>query len=149
MDINYMELALKQAKKAYQEDEIPVGCVIVKDDVVLAMSHNVKEKKNSVLGHAEIECIKKASKKIDNWNLIGCDMYVTLEPCLMCTGAIVNARISNVYFASRSEKGGSLVSSINIKDVKKLNHYPKIHEGLLNEKSSALLKDYFKAKREK
>ncbi|MDO4940357.1 MAG: nucleoside deaminase [Erysipelotrichaceae bacterium] len=149
MDIKYMELALLEAKKAYQEDEIPVGCIIVKDDVILAKAHNIKEKKNSVLGHAEIECIKKACKKINNWNLSGCDLYVTLEPCLMCTGAIVNARIDNVYFSSRSEKGGSLVSSLNIKDVKKLNHYPKIHEGLLSEQTSALLKDYFKTKREK
>lgn len=144
-----MELAYKEAKKAYKEDEVPIGCVIVKNNTVLAVSHNKKEKKNCAIAHAEIECIKKASKLLNNWNLKGCDMYVTLEPCLMCAGAIVNSRIDNVYFGTRDPKGGALGSNIDITNIQKLNHYPKIHEGLMQKECSDILKQYFKEKRKK
>ena len=143
-----MKLAYKQALKANEENEVPVGCVIVKDDKVLATAHNKKEKKNCALWHAEIECIKKACKKINNWNLKDCDMYVTLEPCMMCTGAIINARIKNVYYSTNDSKGGSLISNININSVHNLNHYPKIYEGLMKKESSQLLKNFFKEKRQ-
>ena len=88
-----MNEAYKEAKKAFAEDEVPVGCVIVKDDRIIARAHNRKEKRNCALYHAEIECIKKATRKLDNWNLKGCDMYVTLEPCMMCTGEIGRAHV--------------------------------------------------------
>ena len=142
-----MELAFKEALKAYKEDEVPIGCVIVKDDIVLARANNKKEKNNCAISHAEIECIKKACKKIDNWNLSGADIYVTLEPCIMCAGAIVNSRISNVYYATQDPKGGAFGSNVDVTKIKKLNHYPKIQYGLLKDESSKLLKNYFKEKR--
>ena len=93
----YMMQAYKEALKAFKEDEVPVGCVIVKDDQIIARAHNKKEKKNCAIFHAEIECINKATKKLSNWNLKGCELYVTLEPCMMCTGAIINSRINKIY----------------------------------------------------
>lgn len=147
MKTKYMELAFKEAQKAFQEDEVPVGCVIVKDEKVIAKAHNKKEKKNSALFHAEIECINKVTKKLNNWNLKGCEMYVTLEPCMMCTGAIINSRIDKVYFGCKDPKGGSLVSNIKIKDIKMLNHYPDIEEGIMEKECSEILKQFFKNKR--
>ena len=140
-------MAYAEAKKAFVEDEVPIGCVIVKDDVVLGRAHNRKEKNNCAVSHAEIECIKKAARKINNWNLSGADIYITLEPCMMCTGAIINSRISNVYFATRDPKGGAMQSSIKLTEIKKLNHYPSVHEGLMKEECSEILKQYFKLKR--
>ena len=142
-----MELAYKEAQKAYIEDEVPIGCVIVKDDVVLAKAHNKKEKNNCAISHAEIECIKKATKKINNWNLSGTDIYITLEPCIMCAGAIINSRISNIYYATQDPKGGALGSNIDITTIKKLNHYPKVYSGLMKDECSNILKKYFKEKR--
>ena len=104
----------KEDLVAYKEDEIPVGCVIVKNNKIIASAHNKKEKKNCAIFHAEIECIIRATKKLNNWNLKGCDMYVTLEPCMMCTGAIINSRIENVYYACEDPKGGALVSNIKL-----------------------------------
>ena len=142
-----MLLAYKQAQIAFQKDEVPVGCVIVKDDKVIAKAYNKKENKNCAINHAEIECIKKATKKLSNWNLVGCDMYVTLEPCMMCTGAIINSRISNVYYGCKDPKGGALESNIEIKKIKALNHYPNIEGGIYAEECSKLLKLFFKNKR--
>ena len=142
-----MKEALKQAKLAYKEDEVPVGCVIVKDNQIIAKAHNKKEKKNCAVFHAEVECINKATKILNNWNLKGCDMYVTLEPCMMCAGAIVNSRIDNVYFACKDPKGGAFVSNIKIKKIKNINHYPNYKYGLLQEECSTLLKQFFKNKR--
>ena len=142
-----MTLALKEATKAFLEDEVPVGCVIVKNDKVIARAHNRKEKKNSAIFHAEIECINKATKKLNNWNLKGCEMYVTLEPCMMCTGAIINSRIDKVFYGCKDPKGGALVSNIKIKRVQNLNHYPEIKGGLMEQECSQILKDFFKNKR--
>ncbi len=142
-----MELAYKEAQKAFKEDEVPVGCVIVKGDEIVAKAHNRKEHRNCAVFHAEIECLLKATKKMDNWNLKGCDLYVTLEPCMMCTGAIVNARIDRVFYGCKDPKGGALVSNIRFKRIKNLNHYPEIKGGLMKEECSQILKDYFKTKR--
>ena len=142
----YMNLALKEAKIAYKEDEVPIGCVIVKDDVVLAMAHNKKVKKQDATAHSEIECIKKASKKINNWHLDDCEMYVTLEPCIMCGGAIINSRIKKVYYCAKDPKGGSFGSNINIKDIKGINHYPD-SEFVESLEYIQLLKNFFKNKR--
>ncbi len=142
----YMDLALKEAKKAYKEDEVPIGCVIVKDDIVIAKAHNKKVKKNDATAHSEIECIKKASKHLNNWHLDDCDMYVTLEPCLMCGGAIVNSRIKNVYYGAKDLKGGSFGSNIDIKDIKNINHYPN-EVFVQSLESIELLKSFFKSKR--
>ena len=103
-----MEIAYKEAVKAFKEDEVPIGCVIIKDGEVIAKAHNKKVKKNCAVFHAEIECLIKATKKLDNWNLKGCELYVTLEPCMMCMGAIVNSRIDKVYFGCKDPKGGAL-----------------------------------------
>ncbi|MBR3250120.1 MAG: nucleoside deaminase [Erysipelotrichaceae bacterium] len=143
----YMEEAYKEAKKAYAEDEVPVGCVIVKDEKIIARAHNRKEKKNCAVFHAEIECINKATKKLNNWNLKGCDLYVTLEPCMMCTGAIVNSRIDRIYFGCKDPKGGALVSNVKFKRIKNLNHYPEIKGKIDEEECSKILKDFFKNKR--
>lgn len=142
-----MNEAYKEAKKAYLEDEVPVGCVIVKDEKIIARAHNRKEKKNCAIYHAEIECINKATKKLDNWNLKGCELYVTLEPCMMCAGAIVNSRIDKVFFGCKDPKGGALVSNIKFKRIKNLNHYPEIKGGIDEEECSKILKDFFKNKR--
>lgn len=144
-----MNDAFKQAELAFKEDEVPVGCVIVKDDKIIARAHNKKEKKNCAIFHAEIECINKATKRLNNWNLSGCDMYVTLEPCMMCAGAIINSRITNVYYGCEDPKGGALVSNIKLNKIKKLNHYPNVSRGTLNKESSDLLKKFFKNKRTK
>lgn len=141
-----MKQAYIQAQKAFKEDEVPVGCVIVKDGKIIARAHNKKEKKNSAIFHAEIECILKATKKLNNWNLKGCDMYISLEPCMMCAGAIVNSRIDNVYFGCKDPKGGALVSNIKLIDIKNINHYPNIEE-LYTEECSDILKEFFKNKR--
>ena len=142
-----MNEAYKEAKKAFAEDEVPVGCVIVKDDSIIARAHNRKEKRNCALYHAEIECIKKATRKLDNWNLKGCDMYVTLEPCMMCTGAIVNSRIDRIFFGCRDPKGGALVSNIDLLQIKNINHYPQIKGGIMEDECSQILKDFFRNKR--
>lgn len=99
-----MEIAYKEAKKAYEKEEVPVGAVIIKDGIVIAKAHNLKEKKNSPLAHAEILCIEKACKKLKKWRLEGCSMYVTLYPCNMCLGAIKEARINNVVYAANRDK---------------------------------------------
>ena len=143
-----MNEAYKEAKKAFAEDEVPVGCVIVKDDSIIARAHNRKEKRNCALYHAEIECIKKATRKLDNWNLKGCDMYVTLEPCMMCTGAIVNSRIDRIFFGCRDPKGGALVSNIDLLQIKNINHYPQINGGIMEDECSQILKDFFRNKRQ-
>ncbi len=147
MEEKYMKLAYKEAEKAFMEDEVPVGCVIVKDGKVIAKAHNKKEKKNSAIFHAEIECINKATKKLNNWNLKGCDMYVTLEPCMMCTGAAVNSRIDRIIFGCRDPKGGALVSNVEFKKISGLNHYPEIEEGVLSDQCSEILKEFFRRKR--
>lgn len=140
-------MALEEAKKAYIEDEVPIGCVIVKDDVVLACAHNLKQQVNLSLAHAEIVCINEACKKLNSKYLDGCDLYVTLEPCMMCMGAIIQSRVANVCYAASDPKGGCCNSVIKISDIKNLNHYPKVYEGCMMEDSSKLLKDFFRMKR--
>ena len=144
-----MKEAYKEAQKAFLEDEVPVGCVIVKDEKIIARAHNRKEKKNCAVFHAEIECINKTTRKLNNWNLKGCDIYVTLEPCMMCTGAIVNSRIDRIFFGCKDPKGGALVSNIKFKRIKNLNHYPEIKGGIDEKECSDILKDFFRNKRTK
>lgn len=147
-EIKFMKEAIKEAKKALLIDEVPIGCVIVKDNKIIARGHNVRESKNSPIGHAEIEAINKASKKLKSWRLEGCDIYITLEPCIMCSGAIIQSRIENIYFGASDPKGGALISSINVLDAKNINHHPQVHVGILKEECSSLISDYFKNKRE-
>ena len=143
---NYMELALKEAKKAYKKGDVPVGAVIVKDGKIIAKAYNKKEKSKVAIYHAEILAIKKACKKLKTWYLTACEIYVTLEPCLMCAGAILQSRISKVYFSTTNPKFG-YVSSIDSILNQKNNHKAEIYEGLCKEESQKLLTDFFKNKR--
>lgn len=145
----YMSLALKEAFKAKKIDEVPVGCIIVKNDKVLARAYNQKIRKKDPTSHAEIECIKKACNKLKSYYLDDCDMYITLEPCMMCTGAIIQSRLRKIYIGTKDPKGGSVVSSIELSTVKNINHYPEIEIGILQEECSKILKDFFKEKRNK
>ena len=145
----YMSLALKEAFKAKKIDEVPVGCIIVKNDKVLARAYNQKIRKKDPTSHAEIECIKKACNKLKSYYLDDCDMYITLEPCMMCTGAIIQSRLRKIYIGTIDPKGGSIVSSIELSTVKNINHYPEIEIGILQEECSKILKDFFKEKRNK
>ncbi len=145
----WMKEAIKQAKKAAQKDEVPIGCVIVKDDQIIARAYNKREMKQCSTAHAEILAIEKACKKLGSWRLEDCDLYVTLEPCPMCSGAIIQSRIRNVIFGAYDPKGGCMGSNMNINDVRGFNHYPDIEGGILQDECSHLLKDFFKAKRKK
>ncbi|MBP5445992.1 MAG: nucleoside deaminase [Acholeplasmatales bacterium] len=146
MDIKYMKLALAEAKKAYLKNEAPIGCVIVKNDEVIAKAHNLRELKNKVTAHAEILAIEKANKKLNSWRLDECDLYVTLEPCIMCSGAIIQARIKNLYFGAYDPRFGACGSYENIFD-KKYNHEVNVVGGILESDCSKLIKDFFKTLR--
>lgn len=148
-NVYYMNLALKEAKKAYLKGDVPVGCVIVKNGEVIAKAHNTRQSKNDTMGHAEINAIRKACKKLNAWILEDATIYVTLEPCLMCAGAILNARISNLVYATEEPKFGSVESVANVLDNDKYNHKVKIEKGVLKEESSNLLKTFFKELRNK
>ena len=143
----YMRLALKEAMKAEAIDEVPIGCVIVKDDKVIARAHNLRETSKRAIGHAEMMAIEKANKKLGAWRLEDCDIYVTLEPCLMCAGAIILARLKNVYFGAYDPKGGAFGSSINILETNNINHYPNVEGGILLKECSEIISNYFKRKR--
>ena len=145
----YMKIALKEAKKAFDEDEVPVGAVIVKDGQVIAKAHNQKEAKTDTTKHAEIIAIQKASKKLKNWRLEDAIMYVTLEPCTMCIGAIIGARIKKVCFGAMDEKTGACGSVLNIPKDYPFNHIVEIEGNIMEEESKALLQDFFKMLRKK
>lgn len=140
----FMNEALKEAKKAYKKLEIPVGAIIVKDGEVIARAHNVKEEKNDTTKHAEIIAIQKASKKLESWRLNNCEMYVTLEPCAMCAGAIIQARLKKVYIGTMDEKTGACGSVLNLLQDYKFNHSVELETGILKEESEKILKDFFK-----
>lgn len=143
----FMRAAIKQAQKAALQDEVPVGAIIVKDGKIISKAHNKKEEKNNATSHAEIEAITKASKKLGNWYLDGCELYVTLEPCAMCAGAIINSRISKLYFGAWDTKYGCCGSLYNLPQDKRFNHNVAITGGLLQQECAALLSSFFKTKR--
>lgn len=144
----FMKEALKEAYKAYLIDEVPIGCVIVKDGKIISRGHNLREKTNDTTAHAEIIAIRKATKKMKSWRLENCDMYVTIEPCSMCAGAIVWSRIKSVYFGAKDAKGGALGSSFNLFEVPNINHRPEVNGGILEAEAASLMKNFFKQKRE-
>jgi len=146
-DVLYMKKAISLAKKAAKKDEVPVGAVLVMNDMIVASSYNLKESRCNALHHAEILTLNKAYKKLQTWRLQGATLYVTLEPCMMCTGAIIQSRVSRVVFGAYDPKGGSIVSNIKIDEVKGLNHSFEYCGGVLEEECSKILKDYFKNKR--
>ena len=143
MEEKFMEEALKEAQKAFEKQEVPVGAVIVKDGKIIAKAHNLKETKKNATAHAEILAIEKASKKLNSWRLIDCDMYVTLEPCTMCMGAIISARIKNLYIGALDEKTGACGSFVDL-SAYKYNHIVNIFKGILKDKCEYILKDFFK-----
>lgn len=145
----FMKEALNEAKKAYKKLEVPVGVVIVKDNEIIARGYNQKEMKNNPIKHAEIIAIEKACKKLNNWRLNDCEMYVTLEPCPMCAGAIINSRIRKVYIGAIQEKTGACGSKVNLID--KYNSETKIdiEFGILQDKCLNLVQDFFKELRKK
>jgi tRNA(adenine34) deaminase len=151
MDLNekYMRAAMKEAHKAELKDEVPIGAVIVCDGKIIARAHNTRQTKQISTHHAEMLCIEKACRKLNSWRLEGCDLYVTLEPCPMCAGAIQQSRIRKVVFGAYDPKGGFFGSNFNINEVKGLNHYPEVEGGILKEETAQLLKDFFKKKRER
>ena len=145
----FMREAIKEAKKAELLDEVPIGCVIVKDNKIISRGYNIRESKQNPAGHAEMVAINKASKKLKNWRLEDCELYVTLEPCIMCSGAIIQSRIKTVFFGAYDPKGGAFGSSINVLEATNINHHPEVIGGVLQEECSKLLTNYFKSKRDK
>ena len=146
MNEKFMEEAIKEAKKAELIDEVPIGCVIVKDDKIIARGHNLRESKQRSTAHAEIIAIEKACRKLKSWRLEGCSLYVTLEP--MCSGAILQSRIEHVVYGAKDPKGGCMESCMNMYEVKGFNHYPDVIGGVLEDECGSLLKTFFKRKRE-
>jgi len=142
-DRYFMKQALKEAKKAISRGEVPVGCVIVKDNEIIARSYNKRDQKKDVLGHAEIGAIQKANKKLNAWILEDCTIYVTLEPCLMCAGAILQSRIKRLVYAAKEPKFGAVESVARVLDNDAWNHKIEGTGGVLEEESSVLLKSFF------
>ena len=140
----YMKEALRQAKKAAEAGDVPIGCVIVYKDKIIARGYNKRNQQKTALGHAEIAAIRKASKKLGDWRLEECTMYVTLEPCPMCAGAIVQARIPEVVIGAMNPKAGCAGSVLNILQIDKFNHQVEIERGILEEECSQMLSDFFK-----
>ena len=140
----FMKQALKEAKKAYEKLEVPVGAVIVKDGKIIAKAHNLKETKTDTTKHAEILAIQKASKKLESWRLLDCEMYITLEPCSMCAGEIINSRIKKVYIGALDEKTGAAGSVLNLFEDYKFNHKVEVEKGVMQEECENILKDFFK-----
>ena len=147
MQEKFMNVAINQARLALKYDEVPIGAVIVKDGKIIARAYNKMEKTQLATAHAEILAINKACKKLRSWRLDGADIFVTLEPCPMCAGAIVNARISNVYFGAYEPKSGSAQSKFSILTDSGLNHTTNFVGGIKQEICSNLIKNYFKSKR--
>ncbi len=144
IDKKYMSEAIKQAIKARDIDEVPIGCVIVHEDKIIARGYNKRNKKNNPLYHAEIEAINKASKKIGDWRLEECTMYITLEPCPMCAGAIVQSRVKRVVIGAMNPKAGCAGSIINLLQMASLNHQVELDKGVMEEECSNIMKEFFK-----
>lgn len=144
----YMKAAIKEAKKAYKLGEVPIGCIIVYQDKIIGRGYNRRKTDKNTLSHAELTAIKKASKVIGDWRLEGCTMYVTLEPCQMCAGAIVQGRVDKVVIGCMSPKSGCAGSIINILQMSEFNHQVEIEKGILEEECSKMLSDFFVELRE-
>ena len=149
IDEKYMRIALKEAQNAVILDEVPVGAVIVKDGKILAKGHNLREKSNDPTSHAEINAIRKACKKLNSWRLEGATIYVTVEPCSMCAGTLLQCRIGRIVYGASDPKGGAIESSLELFKAKNINHHPEILGGVLKEECSNLISSYFKSKRQK
>lgn len=147
-DAKYMKEAIRQAKKAYVIGEVPIGCVIVRDGKIISRGYNRRTIDKNTLAHAELAAIKKASKKLDDWRLEGCTMYVTLEPCQMCAGALVQSRIDRVVVGCMNPKAGCAGSILNLLQMPEFNHQVELKTGVLEEECSQMMKDFFRELRE-
>ena len=142
-----MNVAISEAKKALENGEIPVGAVIVKDNIVIAKAHNTREENQNALEHAEVNAIKKACEYLNNWRLENCDMYVTMEPCPMCCGAILQSRIKNVYYGAYSKDNGCMGTVVNLPKLLK-NSSLTVYGGIMEDECSLMLKNFFASLRE-
>lgn len=145
----FMKEAIEEAKKALAKDEVPIGAVIVKDGEIIGRGHNLRETSNDATTHAEILAIRDANNAVNNWRLEECDLYVTLEPCVMCSGAAVLSRLRTIYYGPGDPKGGAAGTLMNILQDERLNHQVNVVSGVLEEDCQRLLKDFFKALRER
>lgn len=144
----FMKRALELGNRALESGDVPVGCVVVRDGKIIAEGYNTREAKGDALGHAECEAIRQACGVVGGWNLHGCQLYVTLEPCPMCAGAIINARLDAVYYGAKDEKGGACGSVLNL-FMEDFNHKPKIYGGILAEPCKEQLQSFFQQLRQK
>ena len=144
-----MREALKEAKKALDKEEVPVGAIIVKDGKIISRAHNIKECKKDATCHAEILAIQKACKKLGSWILLDCEMYVTLEPCPMCAGALIQSRIKKLYIGTDDNKTGACGSVLNLLEDYKFNHKIEVKKYILKEETEKILKEFFKYLRER
>lgn len=144
MNLKYMKEALKEAKKAAKAGEVPIGCVIVYEDKIIGRGYNKRNTKKTTLAHAELIAIQKASKTMGDWRLEDCVMYVTLEPCQMCSGAIVQARIKEVVVGAMNPKAGCAGSILNILQMEEFNHQVELTTGVMKEECETVLKEFFK-----
>ena len=144
-----MREALKEAKKALDKEEVPVGAIIVKDGKIISRAHNIKECKRDATCHAEILAIQKACKKLGSWRLLDCEMYVTLEPCPMCAGALIQSRIKKLYIGTDDNKTGACGSVLNLLEDYKFNHKIEVKKYILKEETEKILKEFFKYLRER
>lgn len=144
-----MKEAIRQAKKARALEEVPIGCVIVRDGQIIARGYNRRNTDENTLSHAELNAIKKASKKLGDWRLEGCTMYVTLEPCQMCAGALMQSRIDKVVIGSMNPKAGCAGSVLNLLEMDGFNHKVEVERGILQEECSTMLSEFFRELREK
>ena len=149
VDEKFMKAAITQARKAYAIDEVPIGCVIVQNDKIIARGYNRRNNDKNTLAHAELSAIRKASKKTGDWRLEDCTMYVTLEPCQMCAGAIVQSRMKRVVIGSMNAKAGCAGSILNLLQMQQFNHQVEITRGVREEECSQMLSQFFRELRER
>lgn len=146
-DIDYMRQALKLATQAGELGEVPVGAVLVHENQVIAEAYNLRESRPSALAHAELMVLQAGCEKLGRWRLTGCTLYVTLEPCVMCAGALVNARVDRVVYGARDPKAGAVESLYQVLGDQRLNHRPEVEGGVLGDECGKILSDFFRARR--
>lgn len=146
---HYMRLAIAEARQAEVLDEVPIGAVVVRDGKVIGRGHNMREKFQDVTYHAEMLAIMEACTTLHSWRLEDCDLYVTLEPCIMCSGAIINARIKNVYYGAKDPKAGAVDSLYHLLNDSRLNHQVNVYSGIMGDECSQMLKHFFRDIRKK
>lgn len=147
MDEHYMKIALKEAQKAYEKGEVPVGSVVIHEGKIISQTHNQPISLNDPTAHAEILALRQAAKKLGNYRLTGCTLYATIEPCLMCTGAMLNARIDCLVFGARDPKGGAICSRHNLSENGELDYPLTIIDGILNEECGEIIQRFFRERR--